>query len=48
MHYKHNQIFTDHDIPADADRISFSCKPLTWKEIAKLLEGLQDARDFTL
>jgi hypothetical protein len=42
MHYKHNQIFTDHDIPTDADRISFSCKPLTWKEIAKMLEGLQD------
>lgn len=43
MHYKHNQIFTDHDIPADADRISFSCQPLTWKEVAKMLEGIQAA-----
>lgn len=42
MHYKHNQIFTDHDIPTDADQISFTCKPLTWKEVAKMLESLQD------
>lgn len=42
MHYKHNQIFTDHDIPADVDRISFSCKPLTWEEMAKMLEAVQD------
>ena len=25
MHYKHNQIFTDHDIPVDASRIAFNC-----------------------
>lgn len=42
MHYKHNQIFTDHDIPEDADRISFTCNPLTWKEIAKMLEVFQN------
>ena len=42
MHYKHNQIFSDHDIPADVDSITFSRKPLTWKDIAKMIEGLQE------
>jgi hypothetical protein len=37
MHYKHNQIFTDHDIPTDVDRIAFECSPLTWDEIAELI-----------
>lgn len=39
MHYKHNQIFTDHDIPSDAERIAFACKPLTWNELAKMLDA---------
>lgn len=38
MHYKHNQIFTDHDIPPDADRISFSVQPLSWSEVAAMIE----------
>lgn len=35
MHYKHNQIFTDHDIPSDAVRIEFEAKKLSWDEVAK-------------
>lgn len=41
MHYKHNQIFTDHDIPPDAERISFKAKALSWAEIAQMLEAAQ-------
>jgi hypothetical protein len=37
MHHKHNQIFTDHDIPHDAQTIKFSANPLTWAELAQLL-----------
>jgi hypothetical protein len=37
MHHKHNQIFTDHDIPADADVIKFKTKPLTWKGLTALI-----------
>jgi hypothetical protein len=37
MHHKHNQIFTDHDIPRDAQTIKFSTNPLTWAELAQLL-----------
>ncbi|MEB6641390.1 hypothetical protein ACTG1L_09250 [Aeromonas hydrophila] len=33
MHYKHNQIFTDHDIPDDANIIEFESKPLTWEQV---------------
>lgn len=39
MHYKHNQIFTDHDIPSDADRMQFSTTQRTWSEISKLVIG---------
>jgi hypothetical protein len=37
MHHKHNQIFTDHDIPADSVRIEFDVTPLPWTKVAKLL-----------
>jgi|SRR6185312_10503488 len=37
MHYKHNQIFTDHDIPEDADKLDFSVSPLSWEELTKLI-----------
>lgn len=37
MHYKHNQIFTDHDIPGDALVLRFRVSPLSWKELAELL-----------
>jgi len=37
MHYKHNQIFTDHDIPNDAIAINFSVRRRSWDEIAELL-----------
>lgn len=33
MHYKHNQIFTDHDIPVDANIIEFESKQLTWNQV---------------
>lgn len=39
MHYKHNQIFTDHDIPADAMRFNFRVTPLTWEALGSLLEA---------
>ena len=38
MHYKHNQIFTDHDIPVGADRISFSASPLSWDDTTSLID----------
>jgi len=37
MHYKHNQIFTDHDIPSDAERINFQTRQRAWIEISSLL-----------
>ncbi|MDT5120671.1 MAG: hypothetical protein QOC96_153 [Acidobacteriota bacterium] len=37
MHYKHNQIFTDHDIPKDANRIEFSVRKATWEELSDIL-----------
>jgi hypothetical protein len=39
MHYKHNQIFTDHDIPPDADRIAFSVRPFSWVEVSEMIES---------
>jgi len=47
MHYKHNQIFTDHDIPDGADRISFSAQPMTWEKIAELIEAHSAAQSGT-
>ena len=37
MHPKHNQIFTDHDIPEDAINIQFSVKQLSWLELSQRL-----------
>ena len=37
MHYKHNPIFTDHDIPADSVKVEFNVKRLSWLELAALL-----------
>ena len=37
MHYKHNQIFTDHKIPDDADVIDFDAKVRTWEELYTFL-----------
>ena len=39
MHYKHNQIFTDHDIPAAAQRIDFAVRTFDWTEIAEMIEA---------
>jgi hypothetical protein len=33
MHWKHNQIFTDHDIPSDAMKIEFDAKPVDWEQL---------------
>jgi hypothetical protein len=38
MHHKHNQIFTDHDIPADAVKIDFQVKQFSLSELAELLK----------
>lgn len=38
MHHKHNQIFTDHDIPTDAIALEFDAKPLTWGGLSLLLD----------
>lgn len=38
MHHKHNQIFTDHDIPDNAHAISFETAPVTWQQLTKILE----------
>lgn len=43
MHYKHNQIFTDHDIPADANRITFSAELLSWERVAELIAAHQSS-----
>jgi len=45
MHYKHNQIFTDHDIPKDADKMSFTTNPMTWEELGKILDTQDLNRD---
>ena len=37
VHFKHNQIFTDHDIPKDARRFDVSVKRRTWEEISRLI-----------
>lgn len=37
VHFKHNQIFTDHDIPKNAHRFDLSVKRREWEEIARLL-----------
>ena len=37
MHQKHNQIFTDHDIPSDAIRMEFNVTPIPLKELARRL-----------
>lgn len=42
MHYKHNQIFTDHDIPEDATKVAFDARPFTWAEIAEMVESRGD------
>lgn len=48
MHYKHNQIFTDHDIPSDADRIEFSIRKATWEELSDILyPEIEDLNDTT-
>jgi hypothetical protein len=38
MHHKHNQIFTDHDIPVNAVKIEFEVTQLTLPELAALLK----------
>ncbi|TFW13333.1 hypothetical protein E4L96_19720 [Massilia arenosa] len=45
MHYKHNQIFTDHDIPADATRISFTARPFSWDEVAAMIAAHPSANE---
>lgn len=42
MHYKHNQIFTDHDIPADANRITFNADMLSWDDVASMIAKYQN------
>lgn len=37
MHYKHNQIFTDHDIPLDANKISFNVNQLSWDKLIEMI-----------
>jgi hypothetical protein len=37
MHAKHNQIFTDHDIPFDAHRFEFKVKRISWEKLPELL-----------
>ncbi|SGZ10019.1 Putative uncharacterized protein [Moritella viscosa] len=42
MHYKHNQIFTDHDIPSDANTIEFESQPLTWEDVVEAISNKID------
>ncbi len=37
-HYKHNQIFTDHDIPLDAIEINFEIQRISWEGLIELLD----------
>ena len=39
VHYKHNQIFTDHDIPTDAIHISFIAQQMSWEKLSELIEA---------
>lgn len=38
MHPKHNQIFTDHDIPDNVVNIKFALNQMSWVELAKRLK----------
>ena len=38
MHYKHNQIFTDHDIPKDAIVIQFPVSPYSLEKLHEIFE----------
>ena len=42
MHYKHNQIFTDHHIPRDAQVIDFRARVRDWEELYGFLYGNGD------
>jgi hypothetical protein len=39
MHYKHNQIFTDHDIPSagEVDEFSFYVTQLSWDQVSEMV-----------
>ena len=37
MHYKHNQIFTDHDIPKTTTNMEFSLNRIQWAELLPLI-----------
>jgi hypothetical protein len=39
VHFKHNQIFTDHDIPDDVVEMRFVANQLSWQSLATLLQG---------
>lgn len=39
MHYKHNQIFTDHEIPSDAIKIDFEVHRHSWEQLTTLLDA---------
>ena len=39
MHHKHNQIFTDHDIPKDSINISFKSNRLSWGELSRMINN---------
>lgn len=43
MHYKHNQIFTDHTIPAasEVESFKFAVSPLSWDQIADMVRSAQ-------
>jgi hypothetical protein len=44
MHYKHNQIFTDHDIPEDAVVLRFGVQPMSWAQLSEIVRrGRGDA-----
>ncbi|WP_373929735.1 hypothetical protein [Vibrio cyclitrophicus] len=44
MHYKHNQIFTDHDIPNDANIIEFQSHPLSWEDVVDAIGSKIDEK----
>jgi hypothetical protein len=39
MHPKHNQIFTDHEIPEDAISIEFQTKPVDWLDLTQAMQS---------
>ncbi len=43
MHYKHNQIFTDHDIPShdEVDAFDFTVDRLSWTDVMEVLAARQ-------